>query len=91
MECTNPKLPLGYIHYGIAGHDALQITPDGGFIKQLPTYSDSLNKQVNNAMVILNPEGEAEINIKRSSYLFQYESDTPLLYVEPSKQKDILS
>ncbi len=90
MECTNPKLPLGYIHYGIAGHDALQITQEGGFIKQLPTYPDSVNKQANNAIVVLNPEGDATINIKRSSYLFQYESDTPLLYVEPSKQKDML-
>ncbi len=90
LECTNPKLPLGYIHYAIAGHDALEITPDGGILCQLPSYPDSLNKQINDATVMLTPEGEAKIDVKRSSNLFQYESDASLLYLEPSKQKDIL-
>ena len=36
IECTNPTLPLGYVHHSIAGHDALLIGPDGGTLYRLP-------------------------------------------------------
>ncbi len=90
LECTNPQLPFGYVHSSIAGHDALLIGPDGGKIYRLPTYPDSLNTQVNNAHVVLSPTGEAKIENRESSRLFQYEDNCGITRLEPAKQKDRL-
>ena len=30
LECTNPQLPLGYVHEDIAGHDAIEVNEHGG-------------------------------------------------------------
>lgn len=43
LECTSQSLPMGYIHDGIEGHDALLITDQGGLIRTLPSYSSSQN------------------------------------------------
>ena len=43
VECTSSTLPLGYIHDGIAGHDALVVTEEGGLFCQLPNYSSKEN------------------------------------------------
>lgn len=58
LECTDPSLPFGYIHQGIAGHDALLIEPAGGSIHRLPTYPDSLNTQHIIATITLSPTAE---------------------------------
>lgn len=90
LECTNAALPFGYIHSDIAGHDALLVGPDGGIFCRLPTYPDSLNTQTTKAKIILSPLGEAKIEAKETSYLFQYEDATYLTHLEPAKQKERL-
>ena len=90
LECTNPTLPLGYVHHSIAGHDALLVGPNGGTLCQLPTYADSLNTQVNNARVSLQPDGSAEVEVKQTSRLFQYEDMASIIVQEPARQKDWL-
>lgn len=90
LECTNPNLPLGYIHHSIAGHDALLINPDGGALCRLPAYPDSLNTQVNKALVSLQPDGTAKIEVTQSSRLFQYEDKAGIMAIEPARQKDRL-
>ena len=90
LECTNPTLPLGYVHHSIAGHDALLVGPNGGTLCQLPTYADSLNTQVNNARVSLQPDGSAGVEVKQTSRLFQYEDMASIIDQEPARQKDWL-
>lgn len=90
IECTDPTLPLGYVHHSIAGHDALLIGPAGGTLHRLPTYADSLNTQINNALVSLQPDGNARIEVKQSSRLFQYEDKAHIPTLEPARQKDWL-
>lgn len=90
LECTNPKLPLGYVHHSIAGHDALLIKPEGGILHRLPTYADSLNTQVNRATIILSPDGKADIDVRQHSCLFQYEDCSGLNEIPLNKQKDYL-
>lgn len=90
IECTNPTLPLGYVHHSIAGHDALLIGPDGGTLYRLPTYADSLSTQVNDALISLQPDGSAKIEVKQSSHLFQYEDKADIINIEPARQKDWL-
>lgn len=88
LECTNPQLPFGYVHQGIAGHDALLIEPAGGRIHRLPTYPDSLNTQRIVADITLSPTAEAKISVNEISRLFQYESEAGIVYLPPNKQKD---
>lgn len=88
LECTNPQLPFGYVHQGIAGHDALLIEPTGGRIHRLPTYPDSLNTQCIVSDITLSPTAEAKISVNEISRLFQYESEAGIVYLQPNKQKD---
>ncbi|MDO4163642.1 MAG: DUF3857 domain-containing protein [Bacteroides sp.] len=90
LECTNPKLPLGYVHHSIAGHDALLVTPEGGRLCRLPTYPDTLNTQVNRALITLNADASAHIEVEQRSRLFQYEDRLGLIRLAPNKQKDRL-
>lgn len=90
LECTNPGIPLGYIHHSIAGHDALTIKEDGGHLCRLPAYPDSLNRLLNRASVTLSAGGEAQIKVKQSSFLLQYEDNISLKNMESAKQIDAL-
>lgn len=90
LECTNPEIPLGYVHNSIAGHDALLIREDGGHLYQLPAYPDSLNTQFNRVSVALSAEGEAQIKVKQSSSLSQYEDVVSLKNMKPTEQIDRL-
>lgn len=90
LECTNPRLPFGYIHQQIAGHDGLLITPEGGKVYRLPLYPDSLNTQNNKATVSISPTGSATITVEEISRLFQYDHQSGIIDLEPNKQKDAL-
>lgn len=90
LECTNPTLPLGYVHRSIAGHDALLVGPDGGKLCRLPTYADSLNTQINTTRVLLQADGSAKIDVKQRSRLFQYEDKAGIIQLPPARQKDWL-
>lgn len=90
LECTNPQLPFGYVHSGIAGHDGLLIKENGGEIYRLPSYADSLNTQVVVADVMLDATGKAAIKVQQTSHLHQYEQNFHIKQLEPNKQKDFL-
>ncbi|NDV84479.1 transglutaminase domain-containing protein [Bacteroides sp. 51] len=90
LECTNPQLPFGYVHSGIAGHDGLLIKEEGGEIYRLPSYPDATNTQVVEANISLDPTGKAEIKAQQISHLHQYESMSYIKQLEPNKQKDYL-
>jgi len=62
VECTNPRLPLGFIHEGIAGHEALVLTDQGGIIQRLPDYADSLTLESNTARVLVQADGGGSAN-----------------------------
>lgn len=90
LECTAPKLPFGYVHNSIAGHDALVITDQGGKLCQLPIYPEEKNKEFNQATIVLNAEGKAEAKITKTSCVLQYERLSEFTELAPSKQVDIL-
>lgn len=90
LECTNAELPFGYVHSTIAGHDAVLIGPNGGAFCRLPSYPDSLNTQTTTARITLSPTGEAKIEARETSQLFQYEHTAYITHLEPAKQKDRL-
>ncbi|NDV57575.1 DUF3857 domain-containing protein [Bacteroides sp. 519] len=88
LECTNAKLPFGYVHSDIAGHDAILITATGGQFCTLPSYPDSLNMQTTVAEVVIDATGKAIIDAKQTSYLAQYENTIGIQQLEPTKQRD---
>lgn len=90
VECTNPSLPLGYVHEDIAGHDALLATPEGGKFITLPQYADSLNLQRSRVTVNLAADGTASMRLDQKSFYRQYEDKIPLRYFEEKKFKEKL-
>lgn len=59
IECTNPRLPLGYRHDNIAGHEVLLVGEQGGKKVRARAYSDSLKRSMESVEVALNADGSA--------------------------------
>jgi hypothetical protein len=74
LECTNPRVPFGFVHNGISGHDALVDTEQGGKIECLPDYPDSLNIEKNNVSIVLNEDGSAHAIMKKTCNVKIYDN-----------------
>ena len=72
VECTNPTLNLGYVHSGIAGHDALEISEKGGRVVTLPEYPDSCNLTLAEAIIDVNENGAADITVNTEYRYHRY-------------------
>ena len=59
IECTNPRMPLGYRHDNIAGHEVVLVGPNGGQKVRVRPYPDSLRHSVESVEVTLNADGSA--------------------------------
>lgn len=88
LECTNPKVPFGYLHAGIAGHDAFLIKPEGGQIVRLPYYADTLHAQSNVVTVDLKDSPNTTAVVRCKSFAEQYENETYLLYKDKKELFD---
>jgi len=73
LECTNTAYPVGYVHEDIAGHDALELTENGGRIVTLPEYADTLNRNVTKVDVTLEANGAAVVDVVDDYSNRQYE------------------
>ncbi len=74
VECTNPELPLGYRHDGIAGQNALVYKNGTAEVVTVPGYADSLNLSERDALVTLNEEGGARAHVTTFNRLHRYDS-----------------
>lgn len=90
LECTNATLPFGYAHQGIAGHDAILITPEGGKFCTLPSYPGELNTQTNHASISIDADGQATVANTQTAHLFQYEATEHISKLNPDKRRDFL-
>ncbi len=82
LECTNPQLPMGYVHEDIAGHNAVEVSETGGRLVQLPAYADSTNLMHSKIHILLNANGAADVSLLQDSHLWQYEHNIPLLKMD---------
>lgn len=90
LECTNPQLPMGYVHEDIAGHDAIEINETGGRLVRLPVYPDSTNLMRTSVNISLNENGAVDMKLSQQATNRQYESLIPLLKMdEKDRQKTI--
>ena len=62
VECTNPEIPLGYVHGQIAGNRALVVKKGGSYVTTLPSHPDESNADSFTADVVLGPDGSAEVS-----------------------------
>lgn len=88
LECTNPELPMGYVHQDIAGHDAIEVSERGGRLVRLPVYPDSTNLMHSAIAIDLTPEGAADLTIAQKYCNQQYEDHIPMMKMdEKDRQK----
>ncbi|VBB43389.1 Transglutaminase Domain-Containing Protein [uncultured Paludibacter sp.] len=89
LECTNPEVPFGFIHNGIAGHQALVETENGGNLVRLPDYPDSLNVDKNIAEIKLSADGKAEVKTTNTFYVKKYDDYSYFTKLKHSEQIDL--
>lgn len=87
VECTNLTLPIGFRHSGIAGHDAVVCTPEGGQFVTIPDNSAEENLWDTDITIDLAADGKAGIVLCQKAYGEQYESMQHLVHMEQAEQK----
>ena len=86
VECTNPRLPLGYRHDNVAGHEVVLIGESGGKKVRVKDYPDSIVTSVESVVVDLKADGSAHCEGKR--YLSLDEVEPYIGFAElPEKTK----
>ena len=90
LECTNPRLPMGYVHEDITGHDAVEVSLAGGRLVRLPVYADSTNLMHSKIHIQLDSKGAADVSLLQDSHNWQYESRIPLLTMDEKDRHDAL-
>lgn len=90
LECTNPRLPFGYVHKGIAGHEVLVCAAEGGAMERIPDYADSLNLEQFVAHVKLQADGGASVKTSKVGRVKLYESLQGFTLAKSSEQADKL-
>ena len=74
LECTNQKVPFGYLGKFTDDRDALVVSPEGGKIIHTKSYSDKENKQVISGEYFLDENGNISASANIESSGTQYEN-----------------
>ncbi len=91
LECTaSAFVPLGYVHEGIAGNDALLIDDNGGHLVKLPSYTPEQNVSYNKAHVTLQNDGSAKVDVDMRYECRQYEDMLPLMSRTEQQRRDAM-
>ena len=90
LECTNPQLPMGFLHEDIADHDAIEVSETGGRLVRLPVYADSTNLMYSSIKILLDDKGGADVQLYQDSHYGQYESYIPLLKMDEKDRQKVL-
>lgn len=85
LECTAARLPFGYRHRLIAGHDALLVTPEGGRMVRLPDYDAEQQEQSVRARLQVGRDGMASGRVSLHNRLRFYEEALPLKDLKPTE------
>ena len=90
LECTNARIPLGYVHEDIAGHDAVLITAEGGKLVRLPQYAATDNKQMSKVKLSVAENGVVDMKCQIRKRNRQYENALPLLMMGADERQKVL-
>ncbi|MDO9510416.1 MAG: DUF3857 domain-containing protein [Bacteroidales bacterium] len=90
LECTNQKIPFGYIGTASQNRYALMITPDGGLLVKTPSLNANQNTRTSNTILTINDSGNADFIITTKYYNNLYSEIFELLNISEKEQKDAL-
>ena len=90
IECTDAKIPLGYCHMDIAGHDCLEVAAEGGKFLKVPSYKDADNREITCMEVDLQANGSAKMNFLQDSYMSEYEPLMGLIGAKEDVQREYI-
>ena len=74
LECTSQILPFNYAHTGIAGHQCLLVTPEGGEITRVKQQSDIKDNKSIWITVQVDGSGNGQAHIQADYKLDAYEN-----------------
>lgn len=87
VECTNPRLPLGYRHEDIAGKQVLLVKSSGGELVAVPSYSDTLTVRSSTYNVKFQADGSALVDVHD---VFRLDESEPYMSVRDIKQDELV-
>ncbi len=90
LECTNQKIPFGFIGIDSQNRYALLIKPGGGELVKTPSLGATLNTRISNINLIINEQGDADFNIKTQFNNNLYSEILELMNYSESEQKRVL-
>jgi len=74
LECTNQKLPFGFIGDFTDDRDVLVVTPEGGTIKHTKKYTTNENTQLIKGSYNVSNEGDIHVQVHVNSAGIQYDN-----------------
>ena len=90
LECTNTKVPMGYVHRNIAGHDAIVVLPGSAKVEKLPDYDAALNLSENNITIHFNFSEPSQIEIVETDHLKRFDELLGFSAIKKSEQIDFV-
>lgn len=79
LECTSQEVPFGYIGNSTDNRHVLLITEEGGKIARTRVYKQDENRQIRNAEVILDDNGNGKATISTTYTGLQYDEVSSIL------------
>jgi transglutaminase-like putative cysteine protease len=79
LECTNQKIPFGFLSNFTDDRNVLACTPNGGKLLRTPKYASTNNLQVRKAAFSINDKGELSGQIETLFSGTQYENREELI------------
>jgi hypothetical protein len=86
LECTNQKIPFGYLGSFTADRTVLACTPQGGILLHTPKYIAQNNLQLRKGTFTLNEKGELAGNMGTIFKGTQYDNRESLIEESPVEQ-----
>lgn len=90
VECTDPEVPLGYVHSGIAGNHALVVRKDASYVTRLPKPQDTDNTDSLIVKVELAPDGNAVASVRQVVHNSLWEGDHALVRESSDKRANLI-
>ncbi len=90
LECTNQKIPFGYLPEANQRRYALMIKADGGTLVKTPAFKAVDNSRDSKIKLKINEDGSAAFRLTTTFRNGSYENISALLKLSQKEQKDIL-
>ncbi len=86
LECTNQKIPFGFLGDFTDDRTVIACTPEGGKLLHTPKYLAQNNLQLRKSNFIINEKGELAGNMETIFKGIQYDNRESLIYTSKTEQ-----